>query len=75
MRLPSKVTSYKNSTFARFPVILTALQERDMRPEDLFKKVKSKTFDAAEFIEVLDCLYILGKIDFLPGREVLHYVG
>lgn len=69
------MTSYKNSTFARFPVILTALQERDMRPEDLFKKVKSKTFDAAEFIEVLDCLYILGKIDFLPGREVLHYVG
>lgn len=75
MRLPSKVTSYKNSTFAKFPVILSALKERDMRPEELYKKVKSKTFDAGEFIEVMDCLYMLGKVEFVQGREVLHYVG
>jgi len=75
MRMPSKVTTYKNSTLAKFPVILSALQESDMRLDDLYKKVKSKSFGTADFIEVLDCLYMLEKIEFLPGKEVLHYVG
>ena len=75
MRFPSKVTSYKNSTFAKFPVILSKLQQRDMRPDELYKAVKTKTFDVIEFIDALDCLFMLGKIEFVAGGEVLHYVA
>lgn len=75
MRFPSKVTSYKNSTFAKFPEILSRLQQCDMKPEELYKAVKTKTFGVVEFIDVIDCLFMLGKIEFVAGGEVLHYVA
>ena len=74
MRLPNRVTSYRASTLSKFPKVLNELKYADMRPEVLYNRVKSKTFDADDFIEVLDCLFMLGKIELIPGREVLHYV-
>ena len=75
MRLPSKVTPYRNSTLAKFPLILSELKKNDMSPDELFKFVKSKDLNAAEFIEILDCLYLLDKVELIPGKELLHYVG
>lgn len=74
MRLPSRVTPYRSSTFAKFPVVLSALKEWDMTPRMLYHKMKSKTFSVADFIEVLDCLYLLGRIEFIKEKGVLHYV-
>ncbi len=73
MKLPSKVTPYKDSILAKFPIVLTALQECDMTPSELYKKIKNKVASAAEMVEILDCLYALGKVELLYG-EVLHYV-
>lgn len=74
MRLPSRVTPYKNSTFAKFPIVLSALKEWDMTPYTLYRKMKSKTFGVADFIEVMDCLFLLGKVEFIKEKGVLHYV-
>ena len=74
MRLPSRVTPYRSSPFAKFPVILSALREWDMSPRALYNQTKSKTFTVADFIEVLDCLYLLGKVEFIKEKGVLHYV-
>jgi hypothetical protein len=75
MRLPNRVTPYRKSTLAKFPVVLSALQEFDMSPQILYARVKKKDFPVTDFIEVLDCLFMLGKIEFVPGKEVLRYVG
>lgn len=73
MKTPSKVTPYKESTIAKFPIILSFLERNDMTPNKLYAKVKkSKIKDIEEFVEVLDCLYAMNKIE-LRG-EVLHYV-
>lgn len=72
MRFPSKVTSYKESTIALFPVVLIQLEKKDFTPSELYKKVKNKVSGVQEYLEILDCLYALGKIE-LKG-EVLHYV-
>ena len=63
MRFPSKVTPYQASILAKFPVVLSCLENEDMRPDILYKKVKSKMTDIGEFLEILDCLYALGKIE------------
>ena len=73
MKLPSKVTPYKDSILAKFPVVLATLQECDMTPSELNNKVKRSISTAAELVEILDCLYVLGKVELLYG-EVLHYV-
>lgn len=73
MRLPSKVTPYRDSILAKFPAVLKALQPEDLTPCELYKKVKSKISGAMELVEILDCLYVVGKVELLYG-EVLHYV-
>lgn len=40
MRLPSKVTPYKDSILAKFPIVLAALQTKNLTPSELYKKVK-----------------------------------
>mgnify|MGYP001054692297 FL=1 len=73
MRLPSRVTPYRNSTFAEFPKVLSLLKERDMYPQELYRQVKGKNFEVADFIEVMDCLYLLGRVELSKGG-VLRYV-
>ena len=74
MKMPSKVTPYKESLIAKFPVILTILEKEDLSPTELYGKVrKSKIKDITEFVEVLECLYAMNKIEL--RKEVLHYVG
>ena len=74
MKITSKVTPYKESTIAKFPVVLAILEKGDMTPTELYAKVKkSKIQDITEFVEVLYCLYAMNKIEI--REEVLHYVG
>lgn len=75
MKLPNKVITYKESTLSRFPVILAELKEQDVSPVQLYQRVRSKVDDIGEFIDILDCLYALRKIELLADKGVLHYVG
>ena len=45
MKFPSKVTPYQASILAKFPVVLSCLEAEDMKPDMLYKKVKSKVSD------------------------------
>lgn len=74
MRFPSKVTPYQDSILAKYPVVINCLAEQDMKPGDLYKKVKSKVLDIGEFLEILDCLFALGKVEFDREGSALHYV-
>lgn len=73
MQLPNKVTSYKFSILSRFPIVLSILEEESLSPERLYSKVKNK-IDINEFLEVLDCLFVLGRIDFDNDLMELSYV-
>lgn len=72
MKFPSKVTSYKDNSIALFPVVLSRLENCPMTPSELYKKVKGKTHGVTEYMEILDCLFILNKIELDGG--VLRYV-
>lgn len=74
MRFPNKITSYKESVFALFPAILTRLSQFDISPSELFEAIK-KQASPSEFIEALDCLFILKKIKLDLQKGVLHYVA
>lgn len=74
MKMPNKVTPYKESSIAKFPVILSLLEKGDMTPSELYAKVKkSKIQNIDEFVEIIDCLYAMHKIEM--NGEVLHYAG
>lgn len=79
MRFPNKLTSVKESSLSLFTLILSKLEIADYTPLRLYNEIKklaafkkaNTTF--ADFIQILDCLYILGKVEIV-GEEVLHYV-
>ena len=74
MKMPNKVTPYKESSIAKFPVILAFLEKEDMTPSELFSRVKKdKIQNIDEFVEIIDCLYSMHKIEI--DGEVLRYVG
>lgn len=74
MKIPSKVTPYKESTIAKFPIVLSFLEKGDISPSELYTKLKKGKVECVmEYVEVLDCLYAMNKIE-LRG-ELLHYVG
>ena len=74
MRLPSKVTPYRNSILSKFPAVMKILAQEDITPGDLFQKVKKSEIDLADFIIILDGLYLLGRVELVREKGVLHYV-
>ena len=65
MKLPNKLFSYKESTISKFPIILNELIEKEhITIYQLYLNVSSKFDSITEFIESIECLYILGKIDY-----------
>jgi hypothetical protein len=74
MRLPSKVNTFSDSIIALFTPILEKLEKRDMTPHELLVATRTKVSEISIFLDALDCLYKLGKIEILEGMEVLRYV-
>ena len=75
MRLPSKITPYKASVLARFPLVLKPLQNGALAPSKLYDKTKGKLSGIDEFILVLDCLFALGAIELDENNGVIRHVG
>ena len=74
MKFPSKFVTYKNSIISKFPLFLSFLDDCDHSISELYNHVKSKIDGYHEFIDILDCLFMLGKIEFDESKEVIHYV-
>lgn len=75
MRLPSKIFTYHESVLSKLPLILSALAEGPLPIRRLYELVACQTEDVSEFLEVLDCLFALGKIRYDDEMRALCYVG
>ena len=75
MKLPNKVITYKESLLSKFPIILSIVKEQEIAVDLLYRKVKSKVDDIGEFMEIMDCLFALGKIELDVKKGVIRYVA
>ena len=74
MRLPSKITSYRESVISKFSPVLSVLKESDIEIFALYKTTMKYFSSIEEFMDTLDCLFALQKIRYDEEREVLCYV-
>jgi len=72
MNLPSKTVNYSESVLSKFPVVLQKLPHDGINATTLYFAVSDKMRNVSEFINVLDCLYVLGKIEIDNDKEMLH---
>jgi len=75
MRLPNKITTFNDSILSKFAPILQILENGDANAFELYNRVKTETGNIDEFVVTLDCLYALGKIDFIKEERIIRYVG
>ena len=75
MKLPSKITSYRESVLSKFPLILAALQHSDIGIFALYEVTGKHFKDIEEFMDTLDCLFAIHKIIYDTDLEVLRYVA
>lgn len=74
MLFPNKLFSYSESILSKLPVVLKELKKQPLGVRELYQKV-SRSFDGVnEYVDVLDCLYALHKIEYDEEEEVLRYV-
>lgn len=72
MRLPSKVTSYEESSICKLPILLKVLRDKNLTPYELYI-ISEKHFECIEeFIDALDCLYVLNKVIYDEVRGILY---
>lgn len=79
MKLPNKYISFKKSSLSKFTIVLEQLKNNDLSILDLYiRLVKGRTNQIFEntddFIETLDYLYALGKIQ-INEEGMIHYVS
>ena len=72
MLLPNKIISYNESILSKFPIVLDALKDNDYLIFDLYEQLKASV-DIESFIEVLDCLFALGKIEIDYSTRSIRY--
>ena len=70
MQLPNKLYSYKASTLALIPNVLTELKSGPKEVKDLFLLIRPSLSDATDFLSVMDCLYALRAVDINEEGEV-----
>ena len=73
MKLPNKIYSYSESTISKFIPIIEQLENKDETVTSLYQKTKKNFNDIEDYIDTLDCLFALNKIE-LSEKEELHYV-
>ena len=74
MKLPNKITSFKESSLSKFPIILECIQERDRTPLELYVKTKRNFESISDYIETLDYLFALNRISLNPDTGRTTYV-
>ena len=62
MRFPSKSNRIQESILYKMTFIMERLQNGPIDVKTLYTELKARFVDTSEYLEVLDCLYILRKI-------------
>lgn len=73
MKLPSKSTPYKNSVIVLFSDILSVLQQGECSVLELYRQ--TGITNISDYMNALDCLYALGKIEISEEGGLMRYVG
>lgn len=73
MVLPGKNAVYKDSVISKFPIILTILsEEKFCKIVDLQNRTKNQFYSVSEFVQTMDCLYALGKIEINETKDGVY---
>lgn len=75
MKFPNKVISFQDSVLSKLTLLLDALSKKDLLLVELYLDTRKSFLDLREFIDAIDCLFALNKLEYNKDLEMLHYVS
>lgn len=74
MILPNKLFSYNQSILPKAVIIAKTLANGEQGVSELFENLQDQFSGVDEFMDAMDCLYAIGRVELDPDRRVLKYV-
>ena len=74
MILPNKLISFQDCILAKTVYILEKISDSGFSVIGLYEQVETHFEDLNEYMLALDVLYVLGKIKYNEGLQVIQYV-
>ena len=74
MILPNKLISFQDCILAKTVYILEKISDSDFSVIGLYEQVETHFEALNEYMLALDVLYVLGKIKYNEGLQVIQYV-
>ena len=74
MILPNKLICFQDCILAKTVYILEKISDSDFSVIGLYEQVETHFEDLNEYMLALDVLYVLGKIKYNEGLQVIQYV-
>ncbi len=74
MILPNKLISFQDCILAKTVYILEKISDSDFSVIGLYEQVETHFEDLNEYMLALDVLYVLDKIKYNEGLQVIQYV-
>lgn len=74
MILPNKLFSYNQSILPKVVLVAKTLKKGDQGVRELFENLQDQFNGVDEFLDVMDCLYAIGRVELDPDGRVLKYV-
>lgn len=71
MLLPNKVIGIRQSVISKFPIILKQTQQSGISLQELKSRTENFFEGASDFIQTLDALYALGKIELTKEGTII----
>lgn len=72
MLVPSKFTRLEESTIFKMKCILENKNQSES-VSDIYSRTKGIFYDASEFLNALDVLYVLGLVNISENSSVIEY--
>ena len=72
MRFPSKVTPYGESILPLAGRLIKRIPPKGLSVLELFRLAKSLGCDTTDFFQILDFLFMIGRVKFNENKEICH---
>lgn len=74
MLFPSRTAEYEQSVISKMFIVIKCLSRKTYRIDELYAEVKKHQCNLEDFIDALDCLYMIGKIKYKKEKGMICVV-
>ena len=74
MLFPSRTAEYEQSVISKMLIVMKCASQKNYRIGELYAEVKKHQCSLEDYIDALECLYMIGRIKYNKEEEMIYIV-